>query len=88
MNAFDGKFWIASLSKYFVHWFLTTWNLKERKRYELFQAALYEISNSIMYDSLIIDTNVYPFLRYAKAKSYKLVKTPDSYTKLIAYFKS
>jgi hypothetical protein len=40
------------------------------------------------YESLTVDANAHPFLRDAKAKSYKLVKTPDGTTKLIAYFKS
>jgi hypothetical protein len=40
------------------------------------------------YESLIVDANAHPFLRDAKAKSYKLAKIPDSSTKLIAYFES
>jgi hypothetical protein len=39
-------------------------------------------------ESLIVDANAHPFLRDAKVKSYKLVKAPDSSTKLIAYFES
>jgi hypothetical protein len=42
----------------------------------------------MIYKSLIVDANAHPFLRDAKVKSYKLVKTPDSSTKLIAYFES
>jgi hypothetical protein len=40
------------------------------------------------YESLTVDANAHPFLRDAKAKSYKLVKTPDGTTKLIAFFES
>jgi hypothetical protein len=48
--------------------------------------VLYEVPDFIMYNFLIININTYPFLKEAKAKLYKLVKTPDSQTKLIAYF--
>jgi hypothetical protein len=60
----------------------------ESEREKKMWTLLNEILNSITYDFLIIDTNVHPFLREAKAKSYKLVKIPDGHTKLIAYFKS
>jgi hypothetical protein len=42
----------------------------------------------MMYESLIVDANAHLFLKDAKAKSYKLVKTPDGSTKLVAYFES
>jgi hypothetical protein len=58
------------------------------KQRKFFQVAVYEILNSIIYDSLIINANAHLFLREAKVKSYKLVKTSDNNTKLIRYFKS
>jgi hypothetical protein len=38
------------------------------------------------YKFLIVNVNAHLFLRNAKAKSYKLIKTPNSHIKLIAYF--
>jgi hypothetical protein len=46
------------------------------------------VSDTMTYESLIVDANAHLFLKDAKAKSYKLVKTPDGLIKLIAYFKS
>jgi hypothetical protein len=87
-HAFDEESWVALLGKFFVCWFPTHWTLKERKRREIFQAVLYDVSDTMMYESLIVDANAHPFLRDAKAKSYKLVKIPDGSIKLIAFFES
>jgi hypothetical protein len=87
-SAFDGESWVALLGKFFVRWFPAQWTLKERKRHEIFQASLYDIPDTMTYETLIVDANAHPFLRDVKAKSYKLVKIPDGSTKLIAYFKS
>jgi hypothetical protein len=34
--AFNGETWVAPLGNFFVCWFSASWNLKERKRRELF----------------------------------------------------
>jgi hypothetical protein len=87
-QAFDQNTWVAPLGNFFVRWFPAAWNLKERKRRELFQAALYDVPASMTYSTLKVDGNVHPFLREANAKAYKLVKLPDGTTKLIAFLES
>jgi hypothetical protein len=56
-------FRLVLLGKHFVHWFSVIWNLKEQKRREIFQAALYKVLDSIMYDFLIINVNIHLFLQ-------------------------
>jgi hypothetical protein len=86
--AFDGESWVTPLGKFFIRWFPAQWTLKKRKRRKIFQAALYDVPDTMTYKSLLVDANAHPFLRDAKVKSYKLVKIPDGSTKLIAYFES
>src|SRR5581483_1212479 len=71
-----------------VRWYSAHWNLSERKECERFQAALYDILDSMTDHALASPTNVNNVLQESRAKSFKIIKDEHSKRKLIVYLES
>lgn len=80
--------WIAPLAGIPVRWFPASWSLAERKERERFQAAAYDIPESLTTENLTLNNELQPIIHTNAIKAFKIVQTVDKKRKLICFLES
>ena len=85
-SAYHRGDWAVPFGDFMVRWFPSSWSLQERKERERFQAAIYNIPDSMTAASLITNGTANSFLTNAGVRSFKIIQLPDKSRKLVGFF--
>ncbi|CAB4437128.1 unnamed protein product [Rhizophagus irregularis] len=82
------KFWTTDLGGIPVRWFPASWNLRERKQREKFQAVIHDIPEEMTMATLWNDRKPTAFLTSCGASAFKIIQTSKGKRKLVGYFEN
>ena len=88
VNAYHRGDWAVPFGFLMVRWFPASWSLQERKERERFQAAVFNIPESMTAVSLAPNGTATSFLTDVGVHAYKIVQLADKSHKLVGFFET